>query len=212
VRYYPVFLDVRGKPVVVIGGGVVAYGKVRGLLEAGAQVTVVSPHLEPGLADLATHGKIKHIPRPYQPGDLQGFVLAFVATDDPSINREVAQEGRQRGVWVNAVDDPANCDFIMPAIVRKGNITVAISTGGASPAAARKLREELERLLGDEYSLMLEVAAEARDHLRAQGIQVDPDSWNRALNESLLDLLRQGRRQEAKEYLLATLLSSYRGE
>jgi precorrin-2 dehydrogenase/sirohydrochlorin ferrochelatase len=120
----------------------------------------------------------------------------------------VAREGKERRVWVNAVDDPPNCDFIMPAVVRKGNITIAISTGGGSPAAARKLREELERLLGDEYALMLEVASEVRQELRSRGLMVDPETWNRALDETLLSLLRQGRREEARERLRRSLLAA----
>jgi len=205
-RYYPVFLDLEGRPVVVIGGGRVALGKVRGLLEAGAQVTVISPDLVPELAQLAQGGQIRHLPRPYQPGDLRGYVLAFVATDDRAVNGQVAEEGRRLGVWVNAVDDPAHCDFIMPAVVRRGDITVAVSTGGGSPAVARRIREELERFLGDEFALLLEVAAEVRRHLREQGISVDPETWNRALDEGLLELLRHGRRQEAKERLLRALV------
>jgi len=206
--YYPVYLDLRGRPVVVIGGGTVALGKVRGLLEAGARVTVISPELHPELAELASRGELHYLPREYQPGDLEGYVLAFVATDDRSVNAQVAREGKERRVWVNAVDDPPNCDFIMPAIVRKGNITIAISTGGGSPAAARKLREELERMLGDEYALMLDVASEVRQELRARGIMPDPEVWNRALDETLLSLLREGRREEAKERLRRSLLSA----
>ncbi len=205
-RYYPIFLDLRGRPVVVIGGGQVALGKVQGLLEAEAQVTVVSPELHPTLAQLAKEGKIRHLARPYMPGDLRGYVLAFVATDDRSINAQVAQEGRALGVWVNAVDDPPNCDFIMPAVVRKGGITVAISTGGGSPAVARKLREEMERFLSDELASMLEVAAEVRQHLREKSIFVDAEAWNRALDQELLELLRRGLREEAKARLLTTLL------
>ena len=206
--YYPVYLDLRGRPVVVIGGGTIALGKVRGLLEAGARVTVVSPQLHPELAALVTAGQVRYLAREYRPGDLEGYQLAFVATDDRSVNARVAQEGKERRVWVNAVDDPPNCDFIMPAIVRKGNITIAISTGGGSPAAARKLREELERLLGDEYALMLEVASQVRQELRAQGIVVDAEAWNRALDDGLLALLRQGRRQEARERLRRSLLAA----
>jgi precorrin-2 dehydrogenase/sirohydrochlorin ferrochelatase len=140
------------------------------------------------------------------PGDLRGYALAFVATDDRSINAQVAQEGRKLGVWVNAVDDPANCDFIMPAVVRKGGITVAISTGGGSPAMARKLREELERFLSDELASMLELAAQVRQHLREKGIFVDAETWNRALDRELLELLKRGLREEARTRLLTTLL------
>lgn len=207
-RYYPVFLDLAGRPVVVIGGGQVALGKVKGLLEVGAEVTVISPELEPELAALADQGQLRHIPRPYQPGDLEGYVLAFVATDDRAVNARVAQEGKQRRVWVNAVDDPPNCDFIMPSIVRRGNLTVAISTGGGSPAAARKIREELERFFSEDWVQMLDLATEVRQELRSQGIFVDPEVWNRALDDELRALLRQDKYQEARERLLRSLLGA----
>ena len=107
--YYPVFLEMAGRPVVVIGGGVVALRKVQGLLEARAQVTVVSPELVPELAALRETRRIRYVGREYRPGDLAGFALAVVATDSGAVNAAVAQEGRQRGVWVNAVDNPQNC-------------------------------------------------------------------------------------------------------
>lgn len=206
MRYYPVFLDLKGRPVVVVGGGEVALRKVEGLLEAGAQVTVVSPELHPELARLAAQGQVRHLRRGYRPGDLEGYVIAFVATDDPSVNSQVAAEGRQRRVWVNAVDDPANCDFIMPGVVRRGEIIVAVSTSGGSPAMARKLREELEGFLTEDYAALLELAAEVRRELRDRGQQVAPEVWNAALNDGLRRLLAQGRRAEAKERLLRSLL------
>ncbi|MFQ6019257.1 MAG: bifunctional precorrin-2 dehydrogenase/sirohydrochlorin ferrochelatase, partial [Dehalococcoidia bacterium] len=113
--YYPVFLDIKEKPVVVIGGGEVALRKVEGLLEAGAVVTVVSPQLHPELAALLQGERIRQVSRDYRAGDLEGYSLAFVATDDRAANAAVAAEGRERRVWVNAVDDIPNCDFIMPS-------------------------------------------------------------------------------------------------
>jgi len=206
MRYYPIFLDLRDRPVVVIGGGDVARRKVEGLLDAGATVTVVSPYLHPNLVALHGQGRIIHIPRHYQPGDLKGYALAFVATDDPSVNASVAAEGRDSSVWVNAVDDPPNCDFIMPSIIHRGELTVAISSGGASPAATRKIREELEEFLGAEYPLLLEVASEVRAELRQRGVSSDPETWNHALGGEFRLLLRDGKRDEAKEILLQTLL------
>lgn len=206
--YYPVFLEMAGRPVVVIGGGDVALRKVRGLLEAGARVTVVSPGLVPELATLRDAGRIRCVGREYRPGDLAGYTLAVVATDDGAVNAAVAQEGRQRGVWINAVDDPQNCDFIMPAVVRRGELVIAISTGGGSPALARKLREELEaRFVGD-YALLLELVAQVRQELRERGYTVSPQAWNAALDDGLKQLLAQGRRQEARGRLLAALAPS----
>ena len=138
MRYYPVFLDIAGKPVVVIGGGEVALQKVKGLVDAGAQVTVVSPELHPELETLVNQSRVKNLAREYAPGDLKGYFLAFVGTDDRSVNAVVSKEGRERGVWVNAVDDIPNCDFIMPGIAQRGDLIVAVSTSASSPAIDRK--------------------------------------------------------------------------
>jgi precorrin-2 dehydrogenase/sirohydrochlorin ferrochelatase len=191
---------------VVIGGGAVALQKVKGLLDAGAQVTVVSPQLQPDLQALADEGRLRHIEREYQPGDLEGYLLAFVGTDDRSVNATVAAEGKQRGVLVNAVDDTPNCDFIMPAIAQRGGLIVALSTSGASPAMARKMREELEAFLTEDYALMLELAAEVRRELSEKQVMVTPDVWNAALDADIKRLLAEGRREEAKDRLLRRLL------
>lgn len=210
MRYYPVFLDIAGKPTVVIGGGQVALRKAEGLLDAGAQVTVVSPALHPDLEALAAAGRVKHVAREYRPGDLDGHVLAIVCTDDSSLNAAVAHEGKQRGVWVNAVDDLANCDFIMPSIVRRGDIVVAVSTSAGSPAMARKLREDLQEFLTEEYALMLDLVAEVRRELRDRGLSVEPDVWNAALDAEVKRLLGQGNLDEAKQRLLRSLLEPAR--
>ena len=216
MRYYPVFLDIAEKPVVVIGGGNVALQKVEGLADAGAQVTVVSPELHPRLREMVDTGGVKHIEREYRPGDLQGFKLAFVATDDRSANATVWQEGRERGVWVNAVDDIPNCDFIMPGIVRRGDLVLAISTTGASPAMARKVREDLEGFLKEEDALLLDLAGEVRRELREQDVTVrgcdrcdrgPTDVWNAALDADVKRLLAEGKWDRAKERLLKSLLA-----
>lgn len=210
MRYYPVFLDIAGKPAVVIGGGQVALRKVEGLLDAGAHVTVISPALHPDLEALVAAGRVRHIAREYSPGDLEGCLLAFVGTDDRSVNAAVAREGKQRGVWVNAVDDPANCDFIMPGIVRRGDIILAVSTSGGSPAMARKLREDLEQFLTPEYALMLDLVAQVRRELCDRGVKVEPEVWNAALDAEVKRLLSQGHLDEAKQRLLRSLLEPAR--
>jgi siroheme synthase-like protein len=206
VRYYPVFLDIAGKPVVVIGGGEVALRKVESLLDAGARVTVVSPALHPELQPLVTERRVEHVAREYTSGDLEGSFLAFVGTDDRSVNLAVSSEGRQRGVWVNAVDDIPNCDFIVPGIVRRGDLIVAVSTSAGSPAMARKMREELEEFVTEEHALMLELAAEVRRELRDRNVMVEPDVWNAALDAEVKRLLGEGRRDDAKQRLLKSLL------
>lgn len=203
--YYPIFLDLTDRPCVVIGGGEVGRRKVEGLLAAGARVTVISPALDPALRRLQNRGTIRHIPREYQDGDLEGFDLCMVATDDGAVNAAVAREGRARRVWVNASDDPANCDFILPSVVRKGNVTLAASTGGNSPALARRLREELEAYLDAEVAALADLLAEARRDLKRRGINPDPETWQRAIDARLRALLAQQRFDEARERLLTNL-------
>src|SRR5688500_11242132 len=160
--YYPVCLDLRERPCVVVGGGTVAARKVEGLLECGARVTVVAPVLGPVLKHWLQEGRIAARVRPYAEGDLEGAALAIAATNEPTVNAEIAAEARARGVWLNAADDPERCDFILPSVVRRGDLQIAISTGGRSPALARRVREDLERLLPAEYADLLPLLADLR--------------------------------------------------
>ena len=201
MAYYPIFVELQGRPVLVVGGGNVGEGKVQGLLAAGADVTVVSPQLTPTLADLLAAGRIHHTPREYDTSDLDGAVFCMVATDDGAINTQVAADCRERGLWVNAADDPPNCDFILPAVVRSGQIVVAASTGGASPAMARRLREELTAFLDEDYAPLTDLLAEVRREVRAAGLQIDPETWQRAIDAKLRTLVSQGRTGEARDRL-----------
>jgi siroheme synthase-like protein len=203
--YYPVFLEMKDRPCVVVGGGTVAERKVEGLLAAGAQVTVISPELTPALAALLKEGRLRHVARPYRYGDLKGYEVAVAATHEPAVNADVAREGQKRRVWVNAADDPPNCDFILPSVIRRGDIVIAASTGGASPALARRLREELEAFLSEDYGPLAELLQEVRQELRSRGIVVDPETWQRAIDGRLRALLAQRRRAQARAYLLASL-------
>src|SRR5438094_2476617 len=156
--FYPVFLELAGRRCLVVGGGLVAERRVHGLLAANAAVTVVSPALTPALGALASGGQIRHDRRSFAPDDLDGVDLAFAATDRGEVNAALSLAARARGVWVNAADDPAYCTFILPAVVRRGELSVAVSTGGTSPALARAIREELERYLTAEYVTLAEIA------------------------------------------------------
>ena len=179
--------------------------KVEGLLASGARVSVISPELTPALASLKEEGRLHHVARSYRDGDLEGYDVAVVATDDGAANADVAREGRRRRVWVNTVDDPANCDFILPSVIRRGDVVIAASTGGASPALARRLREELEAFLSEDYAPLVELLQEVRQELRSRGIAVDAETWQRAINGPLRTLLVQGRRGDARAHLLASL-------
>ena len=203
--YYPVFLDITNRPTLVIGGGRVAEGKVHGLLAAEAELTLIAPELTPELQALAIAGRLRYVPRAYQDGDLEGYTICFVATDDGAVNAAVAAEGRRRGVWVNAADDPKNCDFILPSVVRQGEVVVAASTGGASPALARRLREELTAFLDDDYAPLAELLASVRADLRRRNLSPDPDTWSAAIDARLRALVAQRRHDEARAYLLRHL-------
>jgi siroheme synthase-like protein len=204
--FYPVCLDLRGRPCVVVGGGTVAARKVEGLLECGASVTVVAPVLGPVLKQLARSGAIAVRLRPYKDGDLLGASLAIAATDDPAANAAIAAEARAHGVWLNAADDPDRCDFILPAVVRRGDLQIAISTGGRSPALARRVREDLERLLPPEYADLLPLLADLRAELRREGAELPPERWQSAVDDSVLARLRAGDQAGARALLRAGLL------
>lgn len=206
--YYPVFLDMAGRPCLVVGGGAVAEGKVEGLLAAGARVTVVSPTVTARLAALAAAGRVQHVPREYRRGDLGSSQAVFVATGDPSVTAAVALEGRTRGIWVNAADEPERCDFILPSVIRRGRLVVAVSTGGASPAAARVIREELEAYLTVDHAMLVEVAAEVRQDLRARSATVAPSRWRGALDRGLRRLIARKRYTQARERLARSLGSA----
>ena len=168
MRYYPVFLSLRGRRCVVVGGGKVAERKVRALLRAGASVRVVGPELTPHLAQLATKKRIDVIRRPYRKGDLKGQarngvpLLVFSATNDPAVQQEVRREAEAIGALVNLADDRERSTFLVPASFARGDLQVAISTSGASPALARNLRRRLQAMRGEEYAAHLRFLREAR--------------------------------------------------
>lgn len=205
---YPLFLDVTRRRCIVVGGGPIAEGKVTGLLAAGADVTVISPAVTDALAETVRAGRINHRRRAYREGDLAGAALAFAATGDVAVNAAVAAEGGRRGVWVNAADDPAHCDFILPSVLRRGALAIAVSTGGASPALARAVREELEHHLGDDYAALVDVAGEVRRALRAERRSADAAAWSSALADPRFRrLVASGHRAAARRRLRARLAS-----
>jgi precorrin-2 dehydrogenase/sirohydrochlorin ferrochelatase len=210
--YYPASLNIRGKRCVVIGGGEVALRKVRALLDCGAKVTVVSPTLHPDLAQLAEARRISPIRREFKPGDLAGATIAIAATDERAINQKVSDEARDRGVLVNVVDSSEQSDFIIPSFFRRGDLTIAVSTAGMSPALARKIRTRLEGIFGEEFALLLSMIKDVRSELKGQGIAVSADAWQEALDLDLLTgLVRAGQPEEARALLLSRLEAN-RGE
>ena len=174
--FIPIFLQVQGKPCLVVGGGEVASRKVALLLDAGAQVTVISPEVTDEIKELAGSQRVTLLRRAYRTGDMQGCHLVYAATDDRDLQRRLADEARQSGIFINVADAPEFCSFIAPAVVRRGRLQVAISTAGASPAFARQLRLRIEQDLGEEIEVLLELMGELRDWLKRR----EPDPAVRA--------------------------------
>lgn len=180
--------------------------KVNGLLECGASVKVIALSLTAELEQMGKVGKIRSLKRNFEPGDLRGAFMAIAATDDKGINQVIAREGAARGVLVNIVDDAGNSDFILPALLRRGNVTVAISTSGQSPALARKLRLELEKYFGNELDSLSELISEVRAELKKQGKQVSGDKWEKHLDlNGLRSRVKEGEFAEVKKELLSLL-------
>jgi len=204
--YYPVFVNIQDRKCLVVGGGNVALRKVQSLLEHGANVEVVSPTLCPELSQMAGEGAIQALQRGYRAEDLQDALLAVAATDDAEINESVAAQARQRGVLVNVVDDPQHSDFIVPSYFSRGDVIVAVSTSGTSPALARKIRTRLEKDFGTEYAQLALLAKEVRSELRRQGVSISSDAWQEVLDlDPLVELLKYGKRREAREIMVERL-------
>jgi precorrin-2 dehydrogenase/sirohydrochlorin ferrochelatase len=182
--YYPALLDLNGRLAVLIGGGRVAARKLASLLEAGARVRLAAPKLDPRTEELAASPQVELLRRGFEPGDLDGACLAVCATDDQELNRMVAAEADRRGLFVNVVDVPSLCSFIVPAVVRRGELTLAVSTGGASPAAARRLREGLQDSYGPAWGPYLRLMRVLRRRVMARG---RPAEENRPLFFALAD-------------------------
>ncbi len=207
MAYYPVFLDLTDRACLVVGGGRVGLEKVRGLLRADARITVISPDLDQAVQALVDDGRIGYVARDYVNGDMVGYEIVIVATDDRSANAAIHAEGRSRGIWVNSADDAKNCDFILPSVVRRGPITIGISTGGGSPAMARRVREELTDYFTDDFEGLAELLAEVRAELKTHGVlrQIDQETWQHAIDGPLRALIAQRRWGQAKARLLSAL-------
>ncbi len=207
--YYPISLMLEDRRCVVAGGGSVAAGKVRALVACGARVTVISPRPAAALGRMAAEGRITIRYRAVRASDLRGAVLVIAATDDGLVNASVGRWARRLGVWVNVVDDPALCTVIAPAVVRRGLLTIAISTSGASPALAQRMRQELGRRYGREYEAYLRLLLEART--RVQKVVPEPGR-RRMLAHRLLRLggageVRRGHAVMLRQRMLALIQS-----
>ena len=205
--YYPAFIEVSGRECVVIGGGRFGEENVHKLLDCDARVVVISSEITDEVRDLVDGCKVTWVRRDYEPGDLAEAFIAVAATGDNSVSREIAREAEERNVLLNVVDVTHLCTFIAPSVARRGDVTVATSTCGASPALARKFREELTHSRILEYADLAPLLSDARTSLKRDSITVDPDHWQKCLTEELLDAVQAGRIEEARQTLMTNLLS-----
>lgn len=194
-----------GVPVVVVGGGPVATRRVRDLLDAGAAVTVIAPVQSPEITAWAAERRLEAHRRAFDPADLDAAALAFAATDNPEVDRAVVAAGRERRCLVSSASAVPGATFRPMAVLRRGELEVAVGTSGRSPAVARWLRRQLEAQIGPEYGVLLELVAEARDAAVVSGHSAD---WSYALDSGILDLIRTGSIAQAREGLRTCLSSS----
>ena len=197
---YPVNLDLSGRRVLVVGGGDVAARKVAGLLRAEAIVTVVAPE---AVAEIAEDPDVRWHRRPYRRGEVASYRLAITATDDPAVNRQVARDGDAANVLVNSADDPANCSFILPAVVRRGDLQLTISTNGRSPAFAGWARRRLEQTFTDTHARLLDVLGDVRDEVRAVYGTSELPEWDAVIDDTLIALVDADHVDEAHARLRA---------
>ncbi len=202
--YYPLFVDLRGSVIVVVGGGLVACRKIDPLLAAGAQVRVIAPDVN---EEIETLTGIEIVRRDYTQGDLEGAMLVIAATDDMATNALVSSDARSLGIFCNVVDIPQLCSFIVPSVVEKGPIKIAISTGGVSPALSRKMRMVIGSLIGDEYATLALIMGKIRPLVLAQegGHEDHKRVFDVLVNSELIDAIRAQDRELAEHILLEAL-------
>ncbi len=203
MKYYPVCLDVSRRRCVIIGGGEVAERKARRLMDCGAEVLVVSESLSPALQAMKADGRLSHIKASYSGDLIEGAFLVIGATDRAEVNEAISRDAGKKGILVNIVDDPGRCNFILPSLYRRGDLMIAITTGGKSPALAKKLRKEMARHFGPEYETFLEIMGQIRGKIISRGY---PPEKNRALFESIIDSdvidhIREKRWDKVKEVI-----------
>ena len=196
--YYPLLLHIAQAPCLVVGGGKVAERKALSLLECGAKVRVVSPRTSLKLKEMAAVGQIELLPRHFKSSDIKGISLVIAATNNGLLNQKVAAAAGKKGILTNVVDNPSLGNFIVPSVVRRGDLLIAIATSGESPALARKLREEIEAKYGEEYAQLLLLLSRWRRQLLEQGQRLSYRQWHQAINR-LLKLLRSGHKVTPEE-------------
>ena len=210
-KYYPAFVDIDDQPCLVVGGGGIAAEKVAALLDCGGEVTVISPELTGELHERADRGELRWIAREYESGDVRDYRLVICATGSEEANGQVHGDAEALGILVNVVDVPALCRYIVPSIVRQGDLCIAISTGGKSPALAKKIRGQLEGAFGTEYAVLLDFLGRYRPDMKAkfpEEIETRARLWTSLVDSDILDLIRDGRADEARDRVESCILHS----
>ncbi len=199
--YYPIYLELEGRLIVVLGGGEVAEEKADGLLPTGATVRVIAPRINPGLQRLAADGAIEHIARPYREGDLEGAFLVFSERLGETVHQQVWAEAERHSVPLNVQDETAYCSFVAAAIFRRGDLTITISTAGKAPALAARLRQTFERNFGDHYARFLELSGRLRKPLaeRFPSFETRRELWYQLVDSDVLELLERGEDNRAQQ-------------
>ncbi|MBU4414757.1 MAG: bifunctional precorrin-2 dehydrogenase/sirohydrochlorin ferrochelatase [Proteobacteria bacterium] len=214
MRYYPVSLDMQNRKCLVVGGGSVGARKVMTLLECGAIVTVVSPDVTGKLLDLAEKKMIELKKRPYEPSDIDGIFLVIGATDNEELNWQINKDAERQNKLCNIADRPEACNFILPSIVNRGNLVIAISTSGKSPAFAKKMRQDLEKQFGEEYDEFLELMGAIRK--KALSEKHEPEAhknlFEQLINRGLVDMIRNHDEERINSLLLEIFGEGYRFE
>jgi len=201
--YYPIYLDIEERNVVIIGGGNVCARKAETMMKYGARVTVVSPELTDEIEQWAREGCLAIQRKAYESSDLDDAHIVIASTDDQSVNEQIAADCRARRIPVNVVDVTPLCEFIVPAIIEKGSIQIAVSTGGKSPALARTLKEDLQRAIGPEYAEINDVLGSLRDGAK-KVLPTDVDRkrfFDGIIASGVLEMLRDGRRKQAYQVI-----------
>jgi precorrin-2 dehydrogenase / sirohydrochlorin ferrochelatase len=205
MKHYPIFLDIACKQCVVVGGGEVAERKVERLLDCNAKVTVVSMKLTPGLAAWRDQGRLVHRRADYDTSDLRDAFLVIGATDIEAVNEAVSRDAQALGRLVNIVDDPANCNFILPSLFQQGDLTIAVSTGGKSPALSRKMREDFACLYGREYGTLVEILGRLRERILSRGRSADENKkiFDALVRSEILEYIRRGDAETVRQMILS---------
>ncbi|MFH0725652.1 MAG: bifunctional precorrin-2 dehydrogenase/sirohydrochlorin ferrochelatase [Pseudomonadota bacterium] len=211
MRYYPVNLDIKGRPCLVVGGGSVGFRKVKTLLACSAQVTVVSPEITLRLKELVENGAVRWCARGYRDSDLAEVFLVIGATDDEKLNEQVSRDASRLNLLCNIADRPAACNFILPAIIERGDMVIAISTSGRSPAFAKQLRKELEKQFGEEYTKLLQLMGAIRDKLLAEAHEPEAHKplFEKLISGDLLVRIKEKDTDGINQLLRETLGTGY---